>query len=357
MWLRNASRASGFANAPPECSSLRDERSRKDGKGGYAATGLIVIPMLLRNSRLLKRQPEKLSRINNLRYGKRTMQSLLWTLLAMAGQTTINIDALWDFRDPAASEARFQAALAGASPSDTLILKTQIARAFSLRSEFAEAEALLREIEESAEKSNSAEVLCRFHLESGRVLVSATRPASSDDAERTKQARRHYQNAFQIADASELDALAVDAIHMMAFVDPEPAEQVKWAKLGLAIALRSTQHAAQKWEASMRHNMGYALHQLGSYEEALTQFKLAAQLREQQGSEWQIHVARWMIAWTLRHLDRIDEALVLQHELEAEREAIGEPDPYVFEELAALYEAKNMLEESARYEGMRKSSP
>ncbi len=267
----------------------------------------------------------------------------------MTATAIINVDKLWDYQDPEASEIRFRDALENASTTDRLILNTQIARTFSLRSEFEKAESALGEIEESVTSSSSAEALCRFHLESGRTLVSGTRPASTEEQGRTDRARSHYARAFEIAKSNELDALAIDAVHMMAFVDPEPAEQLKWARSGLEIALRSTQEGAQKWEASLRNNIGYAQHQLGSYEEALTEFKLAASLRERQGSQWQIHVAHWMVAWTLRHLGRIDEALILQHELESKREAIGEPDPYVFQELAALYEAKGEAEEASRY--------
>ncbi|HSN34070.1 MAG TPA: hypothetical protein VLU41_15380, partial [Ideonella sp.] len=50
--------------------------------------------------------------------------------------------------DPAASEARFRAALAGAKSEDErLELRTQIARTFSLRGRFAEAERELDAIE------------------------------------------------------------------------------------------------------------------------------------------------------------------------------------------------------------------
>ena len=48
-----------------------------------------------------------------------------------------------------------------------------------------------------------------------------------------------------------------------------------------------------------------------------------------------------MVAWTLRALGRMDEALDIQLRLEHECEAAGAPDPYVFEELEILYRARN----------------
>jgi hypothetical protein len=44
-----------------------------------------------------------------------------------------------------------------------------------------------------------------------------------------------------------------------------------------------------------------------------------------------------MIAWTLRALGRIQDALEIQLQLEQEWRQAGEPSPYVFEELEHLY--------------------
>jgi hypothetical protein len=54
-----------------------------------------------------------------------------------------DIDAFWEYSDPAASEARFRHALDQASPDQRLELLTQIARTYSLRRRFAEAHAEL----------------------------------------------------------------------------------------------------------------------------------------------------------------------------------------------------------------------
>jgi tetratricopeptide (TPR) repeat protein len=124
---------------------------------------------------------------------------------------------------------------------------------------------------------------------------------------------------------------------MLAFVDTAPADQLKWGQEALTVALASSQPDGRKWQASLRNNVGYALHQLGRYGEALTEFEQALVLREQAGDASALRVARWMIAWTLRALKRNDEALALQQRLQREGDAAGDPDPYVFEELEILY--------------------
>lgn len=50
----------------------------------------------------------------------------------------VDVDALWNFNDPAASEARFREALINASGDDALILHTQIARTLGLRKRYDE---------------------------------------------------------------------------------------------------------------------------------------------------------------------------------------------------------------------------
>ena len=105
--------------------------------------------------------------------------------------------------------------------------------------------------------------------------------------------------------------MAIDALHMLAFVDTEPADQLKWGQRALAIALASSQPSAKNWEASLRNNVGYALHELGRYEEALDQFKQAVVLRERGTDPQAIRIAYWMVGWTLRALNRVDEALAI----------------------------------------------
>ena len=134
---------------------------------------------------------------------------------------------------------------------------------------------------------------------------------------------------------------------------PRPRTSSKWAQEALALVEASTQPAAKRWEASLRNNAGYALHQLGRYEEALGQFKQAVVLRSRGTDTQATRVAHWMVAWTLRAMGRADEALEIQLGLEREGEAAGKPDPYVFEELELLYRAKGDERRAAEYSNKR----
>lgn len=258
----------------------------------------------------------------------------------------IDLAPLWDFADPQASEQRFRAALPSAQGDDVLILQTQIARTYGLRGDFARA----REILHGMQLENAGpEPRIRHALELGRTYASAAHPKESQTPEAKARARALYVQAFELARKEKFDGLAIDAIHMLAFVDTAATDQLKWAQEALALVEASSQPAAKRWEASLRNNAGYALHQLGRYDEALAQLKQALVLRERGNDAQAIRVAHWMVAWTLRAMGRADEALEIQLRLERECDAAGKPDPYVFEELEALYRARGDERRATEY--------
>lgn len=279
-----------------------------------------------------------------------------WLLCALSGPAmAIDLTPLWDFGNPALSEQRFRQALAQATGDDALILHTQIARTHGLRRDFDRARQVLQGIE-AAIGAAGAEARVRYHLELGRTHASAAHDAARLTAQDKILARHHFGRALTFARESRLDALAIDAIHMFAFVDTTPAEQLQWGRTALEVVLGSTQPAARRWEASVRHNIGHALNQLGRHEEALAELLQAAALRERGTHAQATRVAHWMVARTLRSLQRADEALAIQLRLEQEGDAAGQPDPYVFEELEVLYRARGDVARAEQYRARRQAA-
>jgi tetratricopeptide (TPR) repeat protein len=266
--------------------------------------------------------------------------------------TALDVSALWDFRQPALSEQRFRDALADARGDDVLILKTQIARTHGLRGDF---ETARRWLDEMAPALHTAgpEARTRHALELGRTWASPKHTPASQTDDAKERARAAYQSALAIAREGGLDGLAIDAIHMLAFVDTAPEDQLKYAEQALALVQSSDQAAARRWEASIRNNLGYALHQLGRYDEAMPQFERAVQLREERGDAAAVREARWMVAWTLRFQKHSEEALAMQLALERECDAAAQPDAYVFEELEILYRERGDEARARHYAGRR----
>jgi len=285
----------------------------------------------------------------------RTLLAALTLALLAAPAMAIDVDALWLYSKPDVSERRFRAALVDASDDERLILQTQIARTYGLRGEFDRARQIIAVVAPVLENA-SAEVRVRYFLELGRTYASPVHRPETQTAEVRETARGHYMRAFALAEAAQLDALAIDALHMMPMVDTTPEQQLEWDQRALEYMEKSRQPDAWKWEASLRNNLGHAKRLQGDYDGALEQFRLSRLAHEKRGNTRNVRIADWMIARTYRAMDRIDDAIALQLELERAWNADGEPDPYVYEELALLFRAKGDEQRAAHYETLRRAA-
>ncbi len=232
-----------------------------------------------------------------------------------------DVTPLWDFADPAGSEQRFRAAADIAEGSDRLVLLTQVARALGLQQRYDEGYAVLDSL-----AVGDPEVATRAALERGRLL------RSSGDAE---AARPYFEAAARAAREGGLEALHVDALHMVALVAPAEDQQ-RLNEEALAVARAAKDETARDWDASLLNNLGMVHADAGDWPAALAAFEQALVARERIGDAGRTRVARWMVGWALRNLGRSEEALAVQTALKAELDAAGEEDPYVDEEISLL---------------------
>jgi len=238
----------------------------------------------------------------------------------------VDLDALWNFNDPAASEARFRTELARASGDDALVLRTQIARTLGLRGRFDEAHRELDAIE-AALGGAGGEPRVRAWLERGRALRSAGKPA---------EAKPLFERAYTAADTVGLEPLAADALHMVALGEPALDDRIAWNRRTIAYAERAKDPRARRWRAVALNNIGSDLRDAGRLPESLATFRDALAAYEQQGRADNIRFARWQVANVLRLLGRHDEALAQQLALARDHAAAGQADADVFDELALL---------------------
>jgi tetratricopeptide (TPR) repeat protein len=200
-----------------------------------------------------------------------------------------------------------------------------VARALGLQERYVDAHAVLDEVA-AADDGALPEVAVRVHLERGRLLRSSGRPADAVPL---------FEEAAAGAAANDLEALHVDALHMLALEGTAP-ERLERNRAALAVARASRTEEARRWDASLLNNLGMAQHDAGDLAGALESFEAALALREERGQLREARVARWMVGWTLRLLGRHADALAVQQALRADLEAAGEQDPYVDEELELL---------------------
>jgi tetratricopeptide (TPR) repeat protein len=237
------------------------------------------------------------------------------------------LDELWDFGNPAASAERFRTEmqLCAGNATATAELTTQLARAEGLQGHHVAAEQLLASLPGDA----PGLVGIRVHLEKGRLLNSAGRPAD---------AVPHFRRALESALAQHELFLAADAVHMLAIAEPERAPE--WTRQGLGLIATSPDPRLARWAGSLRNNLGWQLFETGDPDGALRQFEAAVEAYSRYGKPDQVLFARWAMARTLRALNRIEEALDIQLELLRQDPA----DPYVHEELAELHAAGGAAE-------------
>jgi tetratricopeptide (TPR) repeat protein len=254
-------------------------------------------------------------------------------------QESLDIDALWEYGDPAASEGRFRQALETAQGDDRLELLTQLARTFSLRRRFDEAHGLLDEIEPQLSGAGQRPA-ARYLLERGRTFNSAGDKAG---------ARRMFAEAWERAMAAQVIGLAVDAAHMLAITHADTPAAIEWNRRGLELARPAADLKARALIPAMLNNTAWDLHGQERYAEALELFTEAEAEWRARERQPQVRIARWSVARCLRSLGRPADALAIQRELEAEHRAAGSADGYVFEEIAECLAAQGQPEQARPY--------
>ena len=243
------------------------------------------------------------------------------------GEEQQTIDRLWDFADPAASEARFRAVADDESRSahERAVMTTQVARAIGIQRRDDDALALLDDLE-SAERPDetaeeTAELRARVALERGRVAATA---------ERFDEAVPLFTRAVREAALAGSTFLVLDALHMLALNDAGHEEE--WATEGFDVLDGVRDPRLKRWGVALHNNLGWTKHDAGDAVAALHHFEQAVEAADRYGTAGQQHVARWSVGRALRSLGRTDEALELQREL-----AVARPDDrYVQAEIEAL---------------------
>jgi len=237
------------------------------------------------------------------------------------------LDAQWDFGKPAVSEQRFRAELAKWPPGSAQAqeARTQIARALGLQRKFGDAHAMLDAVDAKL-ADLPPHVRVRYLLERGRALNSAGEP---------QRAVPLFTEALALAEREHDAFYAVDAAHMLGIAAPAP-ERLAWNLKALALAEAAADTRARDWRASLYHNIGWTYFDDGDASRALDYWQKALAARETMGDAGRIRVAKWTVARGYRAVGRLDDAERIQKALVVEFDALGEPDGYVYEELAEI---------------------
>lgn len=231
------------------------------------------------------------------------------------------LQPLWNYDDPAATEATFRALLpraeAGADRGAHAELLTQIARTQSLQ----------RQLDAAHDTLDAADAMIEPGMAAARTRSLLERGRTYNSAGERDRAAPLFLEAWEVSRRAELDGLAVDAAHMVAIVET-PEAALEWNRTALRLAERSADPDARRWRGSLHNNMGWTHHGEERYDAAMQHFDAALEARLEAGDPDAIRIARWCRARCLRSLGRTEEALAIQRQLET-----PEANGYVFEEI------------------------
>jgi tetratricopeptide (TPR) repeat protein len=253
-----------------------------------------------------------------------------------------DIDSLWNYGDPQATELTFQEILPQArldGNRDYLAqLLTQVARSQVLQRRYEEGLATLDEVVPLL-SDDTPMARVRYLLERGRVW---------NDTGQTEEAKSAFQEAHHLALQHGLDTLAVDAAHMLGVMTPFD-EAADWNRRALALAESSQESAARRWIGTLYANLGGNCQQLGDYGAAEQAFTQAIIAHELAGHAERARWARLGMAKNLRLRGDASSALALMQRLLVEMQAAGEPDGYAQEEVAECLLALGREEEASPF--------
>ncbi|MEO6533943.1 MAG: hypothetical protein ABIO06_10275 [Pseudolysinimonas sp.] len=205
-----------------------------------------------------------------------------------------DLDALWDFGDPLASEAAFRGAISSLDGSEDdqvarAVLGTQLARALGLQGRYDEADRVLEGIDAPVPA-----IRARVALERGRLRNSGGHP---------EDAVGFFENAATIAEAANEPFLLVDALHMLGIAQPERGDVHTAAALTVLNGNPTADRRTQRWRVALHNNRGWALFDAGELTAALQEFEQALRDAERYGTEEQQGWAREAIEECLEAID------------------------------------------------------
>jgi len=202
-----------------------------------------------------------------------------------------DLDALWNFSDPVASEAAFRGAISATDePVSRAVLGTQLARALGLQERYDEADRVLEGIDAPVPA-----IRARVALERGRLRNSGGHP---------EDAVAFFENAASVAEAANEPFLLVDALHMLGIADAARGEVHTTRALEVLDALdAASDRRTQRWRVSLHNNRGWALFDAGELTAALQEFEQALRDAEEYGTEEQRRWAREAIEECLEAID------------------------------------------------------
>jgi len=249
---------------------------------------------------------------------------------------------MWNFADPAGTEAEFRRILPEARELGDVAyhaeLLTQLARAEGMQGKFEDAAATLQHVESMLTPS-MPRVKVRYLLERGRLYNMA---GDNDRAVLT------LNDAFNAARDCGEDYYAVDAATLIGKIKSDD-KTMSWDIKALEISEASRNSEVQSWRGNLYNRIGWSFFGSREYEKALDIFRRNLAWQESRGEVDQIRLGKYAVGRTLRMMKNIEESYRIMYALYQELEGAGLKDGYVCEELGEIMMVNDNAEGAKDY--------
>jgi hypothetical protein len=254
--------------------------------------------------------------------------------LPSSDQADARLAELFDYDQPVQSEASLRVladtALACGNRDLAAASLAQAARAQGVQNKLVEAQATLAK---AASLSTAARTAVKIQVEQGRIARRERK---------TEQARAYLTRAFERARLERLDALAADAAHMLALLEPDNSYLI-WTTRGLAIAEGSQDPVARRWVGNLAYNAGTRLSESGDHQAAALMFARSLAARRVEIDQELVAAAELALSVELARLGRLDEAEAIQGRLLRE----GSSNPEFKAEVQTQLDLTSKLKQAA----------
>jgi tetratricopeptide (TPR) repeat protein len=237
-----------------------------------------------------------------------------------------SFESLWSSGIPASIEDAIRAAIANGSTEPTAWqaqIRTQLALALAMQTQFAQAHQQLDEAERFIKSLPPSVSHVRIALERGRVFHQAGDIQS---------ARRFFEQAQQLGHETKALFYLVDALHMLAIIAESAEEKLNWNEKAIVIAQSGQCERSKRWLGSLWNNKGQWLYQMEQWEGSFDAYKRTLEFRIEEQYLPNIRFAQWTLARGHRALSRPEQAIQLLNELDATYRTMHESKEYDFPE-------------------------
>jgi tetratricopeptide (TPR) repeat protein len=186
-----------------------------------------------------------------------------------------------------------------------LQILSQIALAQAMQKRFDEAHKTL----DTADENLTPE----YHLAHVRILLERGRVFHQSD--NNVKTSPFFQKSYELSVKHSFDFHTINAAHMIAIVTENVDEKIEWNKKAIGLAKQTDDNRGRAWLGALYNNLAQNYIEAMQFNEALSTFKLCRESAEEKNESIIIRGAKWGIGRSLRSLNRLDEALRIQHQL------------------------------------------